>query len=85
MWHDLWCGDSALKVAFPILFGIACEKNASVVANMEMSGGSNQWNVSFTIEAHDWELKVFVSFLQMLHLVRVRRGCEDILWWISFK
>ena len=46
---------------------------------------SNLWNVSFTKEAHDWELKVFTSFLQMLHSVRVRRECEDRLWWISSK
>jgi hypothetical protein len=28
-WHDLWCGDTVLKVAFPVLFGIACAKDAS--------------------------------------------------------
>jgi hypothetical protein len=22
-WHDLWCGDMALMVAFPVSFGIA--------------------------------------------------------------
>jgi hypothetical protein len=33
-WHDLWCGDMVLKVAFPVLFGIACVKDASVVDNM---------------------------------------------------
>jgi hypothetical protein len=27
-WHDLWCGDTVLKVAFPVLFGIACAKDA---------------------------------------------------------
>jgi hypothetical protein len=30
-------------------------------------------------------VEVFVPFLQVLHLVRVRRGCEDKLWWISSK
>ena len=75
-WHDLWCGDLVLT-AFLVLYGIVCEKNASVAANLEMLGGSNQWNVSFTREAHDWELEVFASFLQVLHLVRVRQGCED--------
>ena len=64
-WHDLWCGDSVLKVAFPVLFGIACVKNAFVANNMEVLGGLYQWNVSFIREAHDWELEVFVSFLQV--------------------
>jgi hypothetical protein len=40
-WHDLWCGDMTIKVAFLVLFGIACEKNASIAANMEMLRGSN--------------------------------------------
>ena len=71
-WHDLWCGDTVLKVAFPVLFGIACLKDASVADNMEVMGGSNQWSVSFSTEAHDWELEVFVSFFQVLHYVRVR-------------
>jgi hypothetical protein len=62
-WHDLWCGNSVLKLAFPVLYGIARDKNASVADNLEVLGGSNQWNVSFTREAHDWELEVFASFL----------------------
>jgi hypothetical protein len=52
-WHDLWCGDRVLKEAFPILFGIARMKDASVVDNMEVLGSSIQWNVSFVREAHD--------------------------------
>jgi hypothetical protein len=64
--HDLWCGDTALKVDFPALFGIACVKDASVVDNLEFLGDSNQWNVGFTTEAHDWEVDDFVSFFQVL-------------------
>ena len=40
-WHDQWCGEVALKVAFPVLFGLACTKDASIVANFEFLGGSN--------------------------------------------
>jgi hypothetical protein len=29
-WHDLWCGDTVLKVAFLVLFDIAYAKDASV-------------------------------------------------------
>jgi hypothetical protein len=74
-----------LEVAFLVLFGIVCVKDASVAANLELLGGSNQWNVRFSRETHDWELEVFASFLHVLHSVRVRRGCEDRLWWISSK
>jgi hypothetical protein len=52
---------------------------------MEVLRGSNQWNVSFSREAHDWELEVFTSFFQVLHSIRVRRGCEDKLRWTPSK
>jgi hypothetical protein len=84
-WHDLWCGDTALKVAFLTLFGITRVKDASVVDNLEFLGDSNQWNVSFIRKAHDWEVDDFVSFFQALHSVKVSKGSEDKLWWVSSK
>jgi hypothetical protein len=81
----LWCEDTALKVAFPTLFGIARVKDAFDADNLEVLGVSNQWNVSFIREAHDWEVDDFVSFLQVLHSVKVSRGNEDKLWWVSSK
>jgi len=41
-WHDLWCGNTALKVAFAALSGIVHVKDASFVDNLEFLGGSNQ-------------------------------------------
>ena len=84
-WNDLRCGDSALKFAFLGLFSIACEKDASMEDNYEVLGGTNQWNVSFSREAHDWEVEVFASFFQVLHTARVRQGGADRLWWIFSK
>jgi hypothetical protein len=43
-WHDMWCGDTVLKEAFPVLFGIARAKDASAADNLELLGDSNQWN-----------------------------------------
>jgi hypothetical protein len=39
--------------SFPDLFSIARVNDASVAVNMEILGGSIQWNVSFVREAHD--------------------------------
>jgi hypothetical protein len=39
-WHDLWCGDTALKDAFPGLLGISCVTDASVATHMEFSGSA---------------------------------------------
>jgi hypothetical protein len=61
-WHDLCCGDTVLKEVFPVLFGIARVKDASVADNIEVLSSSIQWNVSFVREAHDWEVNVFTSF-----------------------
>jgi hypothetical protein len=83
--HELWCGDLALKVDFPLLFGIACEKDTFVADNLEFLGISNQWNVNFTREAHDWEVDVFASFLKVFHSVQVRKGGEEKLWWVPSK
>jgi len=47
-WHDLRCGDTTLKVAFPTLFGIAQAQDAFVTNNLDFLGGANQWIVSFS-------------------------------------
>ena len=60
-WHDQWCGEVALKVAFPVLFGFNCTEGAFIMANLKFMGGSNQWNVSFTKAVQDWEMEVFTS------------------------
>jgi hypothetical protein len=60
-------------------------KDASVLDNMEVLGGSTQWNVSVVIEAHDWEVGVFASFFQVFHLAMVSRDRVDRLWWVSSK
>jgi hypothetical protein len=64
-----------LKVAFSVLFGIACVKDASVADNREVLGGSIQWNVSFIREAHDWELDIFASFFFFFRCwIQLERG-----------
>jgi hypothetical protein len=77
LWNDLWCGDIALKVAFPAFFGFARANDASFVDNLDFLGGPKQWNASFTREAHNWEVDVFASFLQALHSVKLRR--QDVV------
>lgn len=74
-----------MKEVFPDLFGIARVKDASVADNMEVLGGSTQWNVSFVREAHDWEVDVFACFFQVLHSTRVNRDRADRLWWVASK
>jgi hypothetical protein len=84
-WHDLWCGNTALKEAFPVLFGIAYIKDAFVATIMDFSGYIIHWNVNFTRAVHDWEVEAFASFFRVLYLARVRQEREDKLWWLHSK
>ena len=83
--HDLWSTDMAFKAAFPDLYGIACEKDASIVEHLEFSGGSTYQNISLARPTHDWEVDIFASFFRVLYSVRVRQEDEDKLWWVPSK
>jgi hypothetical protein len=39
-WDDVWCGEMSLKEAFPILYGIARDKNVLVAAHLVSKNGS---------------------------------------------
>jgi hypothetical protein len=81
-WEDIWCGDRALKEAFPGLFSIASYKEASIADNMEHSSGSIQWNIQFTRLMHDWEVEVLASFYRCLYDCKIRGVGVDKLWWV---
>lgn len=53
LWHDVWCGDQALKIAFPNLFSIAHLKEAAMSDYLELSSAFHQWNVNSLRVAHN--------------------------------
>jgi hypothetical protein len=82
-WDDVRCGETTLKMLFPGLYIIAITKDASIADNIDTSGGTLQWNVSFSRLVHDWELEVLASFYTLLYLYRMSREGEDKIWWVS--
>ncbi|KAF5460976.1 hypothetical protein F2P56_020808 [Juglans regia] len=82
-WHDTWCGEVALKIAFPSRFRIAFDKDAIVADNMALSSNSTQWLVRFTRAAHDWELGDIADFYSVLHTLNLHAAGEDRLLWSS--
>ena len=74
-----------LKEEFPLLYSIACEKDASVATNVEFLGRAPQWNVIFSREVHDWKVDVVTALFQKLQSVAIQRGIQDKLWWIPSK
>jgi hypothetical protein len=81
-WDDIWCGDRALKEAFPGLFSIASFKEASIADNMEHSSNSVQWNIQFNRLVHDWEVGELASFYKCLYDCKLRGEGKDKLWWV---
>jgi hypothetical protein len=80
-WEELWCGNSTLKEAFPGLYNIASNKEASIADNIDLSGGSRQWNVSFLRSLNDWEVDDLVSFHNLLYAHNLDGGVDKI-WWV---
>jgi hypothetical protein len=81
-WEDSWCGDRALKDAFPVLHSLASNKGASIADNIELSRGSIQWNIQFSRSFHDWEVKVVAAFYKCLYDCNLSGGGEDKLRWL---
>jgi hypothetical protein len=74
--YDVWCGESPLKLVYPALFNIACNKDAWVKEYMERPNDTLHWNVRFIWPMHDWELKGVSCFFALLYSQKIRFGGE---------
>ena len=67
-WQDGWYGDQSFQVAFPRLYGIAIDKEASVEASLSRQRVEDRriWDVHFIREFNDWEMDEGLHFLRIL-------------------
>ena len=59
-WTDQWCGDLPLHLSFPIVYGIAISREASVASSLEWLGteARRSWKVLLLRNPNDWETGV---------------------------
>ena len=87
LWIDQWCGDSPLQLTFPIVYGIASNKGASVASSLERLEIEEQrsWDVRFIRRPNDWKMGGVDAFLCTLgsNLPPIENG--DCMRWKVLK
>uniref|UniRef100_A0A2N9HAX3 starch synthase n=1 Tax=Fagus sylvatica TaxID=28930 RepID=A0A2N9HAX3_FAGSY len=70
-----------LKGAFPDLFSIAADKEATVADFLLTRNGNLHWEVTFVRNLQDWEIDALTSFLDLLYSVSLHDSGLDQLCW----
>lgn len=81
-WEDLWCGDTPLKLSFPILCEAADNKGALVSSYMEREADRILWIPKFRRLLNDWEIDSLASLLARLDTHPKPAAVEDSRRWI---
>ena len=82
-WTNRWCGDLPLYLSFPVVYGIATNREASVASSLERLGieARRSWNVRLLRDPNDWELGVVDELLRTLRSNLPQFENEDCMRW----
>jgi hypothetical protein len=83
-WGEAWCVNVPLLEAYPGLYSLANNKEASIADNFDSVSGSRQWNISFVRSLNDWEVDDLVSLYSLLYTFKWGHGVDKI-WWVPNK
>ncbi|RVX19808.1 LINE-1 reverse transcriptase-like [Vitis vinifera] len=79
-WSDQWCGNERLSHAFPQLYEMAANKNATVNEMWDHNSGPSGWNLRFHRDFNDWELDWIRGLLIRLRDVKLSSEEDGVLW-----
>ena len=70
-WTDQWCGELPLHLSFPVVYGIAISREASVASSLERLGTESRrsWRVPLLRNPNDWEAGVVVESFTLWVLI----------------
>ena len=72
-WWDRWVGESSLKVAFPLLFNLASDKNATIAEVWDGGRNGGHWSLSSVQKAFSGlGNDAVIQFLKLIYPVGVQ-------------
>ena len=87
-WTDQWCGDLPLHLSFPVVYGIAINREASVASSLERMGteARRSWKVLLLRNPNDWESSDVDDFLHTLGAnLPLSEQRDRMIWKLSKK
>ena len=87
-WTDQWCGDLPLHLSFPVVYGIAINREASVASSLERMGteARRSWNVLLLRNSNNWESGDVDDFLHTLGAnLPLSEQRDRMIWKLSKK
>ena len=78
-WKDIWCGEEALCLDFPMLYNLADHKDTMVADVWEGSREEGGWLPIFLRSLNDWEMEEVERYLQALHNKKISPLLQDKL------
>lgn len=81
-WNDSWTSAGCLKLAFPRLFMLSQDKEASVIVILSNRSSPNGWEFNFRRRLYSWESVDLSNLIILLNSGPVlRSGVKDKLVW----
>ncbi|RVW27451.1 Transposon TX1 uncharacterized 149 kDa protein [Vitis vinifera] len=79
-WIDPWCANNVLSEAFPDLFSMAAQRNATVEDYWDQNLSQGGWSLRLLRDFNDWELGLVDNMLVELRNYRVSMEEDSVFW-----